>query len=575
MSTTEDVKKLIDGTASEKDWDSYFTVKLSEMFSDYSNIVNGVPTTINRGFKRVGYTNLRNFYEGDQWLYVPESGQDTKVYNFCRPTVINYTAFMTNEPLDIDAASEDITDPVEVARAEAKEKVLMEILDDNSFPIQFEEGVQNGSLLGDSIILGPFYDENEDRIWFQNVKRPENVKIIWKDDKYKEIFGFIQNYFISPEKATELWGDEIKKADATLQTTQVSSTVAETTTEEKRARFMVEVRDAWTDSVNMLKIGEKIVKFDQREPDFVPIVYVANIIHPTEPFGISDLEDMLDAQVEYNEKKSDISEIINEQAFSKIWGKNLKPQEVESGYMQMIDIGDEGELIQDPRRTNVNNLSQEIASIKSDAFNLSGLNENIFGGAGVRAVTGRALAVLMQTINNRIKGRQTRWTKGLQTLFKNIFILIENTQGEDGKALINGFYKTDIVFPGTLLRNITDEINKFNAKLQSQETTMKNIGVPSPKDEKKLMKKELSDEMLMIEISRSPQLQLQVAQLRDQAIAQRTAGNKPQLREDENQGDEEPASAGGAPQQSSQTLEGAINQTNQRNGASVPIVREE
>lgn len=575
MALTEDVKKLVDGTATEKDWDTYFTNKLAEMSSDYSNLVNGIPNTINKGLKRAGYTILRRFYDGDQWDYIPESGQDVKVYNLCRPIVINYTAFMTNEPLDIDVPPSEITDQIEVARAELKEKILKDILDDNLFLFQFEDAVQNGSLLGDSIILGPFYDENADKISFQNVKRPENVKIIWKDDKYKEIFGYIQNYFISPEKATELWGDKIEKAGAKLQPTQVSSTVAETTTEERRVRFMVEVQDAWTDSVHMLKVGGKIVIFDEREADFVPIIYVPNIIHPTEPYGVSDLEDVLDPQVEYNEKKSDISEIINEQAFSKIWGKNLKPQEIESGYMQMIDIGDEGELIADPRRTNINNLAVEIGAVKSDIFNLSGLNENIFGGSGVRAVTGRALAVLMQTINNRIKGRQARWTIGLQTLFKNIFILIENTQGTEGKELVDGKYKTDIVFPGTLLRNITDEINKFNAKLQSQETTMKNIGVPSPKDEKRLMKKELEDEMMMIEISRSPQLQLQIAQIREQSAAQKTAGNKPQLREDENQGDEEPASAGGVPQQSSQTLQGSVNQNNQRNGTSVPISKEE
>ncbi|MCK5590718.1 MAG: phage portal protein, partial [Candidatus Pacebacteria bacterium] len=328
--------------------------------------------------------------------------------------------------------------------------------------------------------------------------------------------------------------------------------------------------DCYTADTHMVILADSVVlKYEVNNHGFVPIIHVPNIIHQEEPWGISDIEGLLDAQVEYNEKNSDMSEVIAQNAYDYIFGKNLNPSEVQSGRVNLIDVGDEAELIADPRRGRSGDLTNDISKRLSDIFKISGLNENIFGGVGVRAITGRALSVLMQTVNNRIKGRQTRWTEKLQEMFKNIFVLMEKyTDG--GKELVGEYYKVDIFFPGTLVRNITDEINKFNAKVQSQETTMKNMGVPSPKDEKKLIKRELEDKMLMIEISRNPAMQLQVQQMLQQMVAEEVAGDKPTLREDENQEGDEPASAAGAPQQGSQSLAGAVAQAAQRGGGSVP-----
>jgi len=564
-------KKIASKKATAADYGKYFQEKNSELEIEYTHLIDGTMTKSNRGYRKVGYAKLRDFFDGDQWDYVPESGQKMRTYNFCRGVILNYTAFMTSEPIDIAIAPKNISDDIEVARAEAKEKVLLDILDDNQFNVLFEQAIQNGSLLGDSIILGPFYNEVTDRITIQNIKRPENVRIIWTDDSFSEISGFIHHYYVTPEKAYEIWADQIEEKNITLNTVEMTN-VRDLTSNVKTMRRMVEVMDCWTADVHYLQVGSKELDFTEHNWGFVPITHVPNILHPTDAYGTSDLEDILDAQVEFNEKNSDMSEIINEQAFSKIFGKNLKPQEVQSGVMQLIDMGDEAELMSDPRRTSTADLSNEISRRQSSLYQLSGLNENIFGGQGVRAVTGRALAVLMQTVNNRIKGRQVRWTLALQLLFKNIFKLVEEYI-PNGKELVGGYYKTDIFFPGTLMRNITDEINKFNAKLQSQETTMKNLGIPSPREERKLMVKEMKDDIMMVEISRNPALQLQIHQMLQQQVAGKVAGNGPQIREDENM-DEQPSAAGGAPQQSAVSAAGAVNQSNQRNGSSVALESE-
>ncbi len=559
---TEEDKEL-----KEQDWLRYFIEKDTQLDTEKNQLLNGVQTRSGDGLRRAGYNTLRDFFDGDQWQYSPEGGQIARVYNYCRPIVYNFTAFMANEPVDVDVPPSDITDEVEVARSEIKEKVLRDILDDNRFDTAIvEAGALNGSLLGDTIIVGPIYNKKEDKVKLYQVKNPENVKIIWKDDSYREIFGFVWYRYLSYEKAYEQFGEQAEKRGITFKS---APDIAKSSAYVKHQRDLVEFKYCYTDKVRAVLVDDKLLDFEVHDYGFVPISHIVNIPHPEEPWGISDIEDLLDAQTEYNEKNADMSEIIKQTAFPYIFGKNLRPTEVQAGQVNLIDVGDEAEILNDPRGGRSADVAGDIQKRLSDVYQISGLNENVFGGQNVRSVTGRALAVLMQTVNNKIKGRQMRWAIALQEMFANIFVLLEKFT-ENGKELVGEYYRTDIFFPGTLLRNITDEINKFNAKLQSQESTMKNLGVPSPKDEKKLMKRELEDQMMMVEISRNPGLQIQLHQMMQQQLAEKMAGQKPQLSEDENF-DEQPTSMGGAPQQSALGMEGAIRQAGQRAGASTPM----
>jgi hypothetical protein len=244
---------IIDDKATEAKWKKYFISKNTELDTEYADLTGGTKDRQGRGYRKAGYNNLRDFYDGDQWKYVPEGGKPMRTYNFCRTVVNNYTAFMTNEPVDIDVPSADINDEVEVLRSEMKEKALKDILKDNQFNFQFEASVQNGTLLGDSVIIGPFYDEKKDRIWFKNVKRPENVRMIWKDSNYDELFGYIHHYFLSMEQAYTMFHELAEKAGVTF--SEDFARMQMDTQYNQVARRMTRVLDCWTDKVHMGLIG--------------------------------------------------------------------------------------------------------------------------------------------------------------------------------------------------------------------------------------------------------------------------------------------------------------------------------
>ena len=535
----------------EDQWRNYVIKTNAELEIDCYNRKNGIKTQVGT-LKYVGYTKLREFFDGDQWEYIPEAGGHLRVYNYVATTVFNYTAFMTNEPVEFDVPPREITDPIEIVRAETKETILKEILKDNEFNIQFEEAAQNGSLLGDSFILGPFYDDLNKRIYFQNVKKPENIKIVWSDDSYREMEGFIHNYYLSLEKAERIFKAQLKEKGINLIATLMPSS------DETTSQQMVEIMEYWDDERRVLIINNKLLDYTEHNWGFIPLLYVRNIPHPERPWGISDVENMLDSQVEYNEKNQDVSEILKASAFPTIFGKNLKPMQIQSGLMQLIDIGDEAELMPDPRRAGAAPIEVALNNRRGDIFNISGINEVLYGGTTVRQATGRALSVLMQSVNNRIKGRQERWSVALQRFSANIFRLLELYFG--AKDIIGGSYKVDIFFPGTLLRNVTDELNKYAREVQSQYTTMKNLGVPSPKDEQTIMKKEKLDKAdLEMEIQQKAQ------QMMAEAVAQQrgTPATKPVQQEYEGQ-EEQPTAVAGVREQSATTPEGEITQGMQR-----------
>ncbi len=516
--------------------------------TDVQERLYGVKNTRGTGYVRAGYVTLRKFYEGDQWTISKEDGASMRVYNHCRPIVLNYTAFLSNEEPEIDIPPRDAKDDVELARVKEVEGLVKEVFDDNNFGFEFEKATMNGSLLGDSMIIGPFWDAAKKRIWFKNVKRPEYVTIIWSSSDYETMLGYVISYRITVEQARNLYGEKADELGISLQPTQEPQREGDTNQSQMQ---YVEVKELWDDTYKVTLINNKCIDYEQHDWGFITLTYVPNTPHPTLPWGVSDLEDVLDPQQEYNESAAEQRDILKQVAYPAIFGSNLQVEEVIAGVAKIYDLGDEAKVFPDPRNTNFPFLANYLSGRKNDISSTSGLND-IFTGSSenVFKSTGRALSVLMQPVTNRVKARQRRWRKSLRQLVGNTLRLVE-LYVEGGSKLVDGHYDCDIFFPGTLLRNVTEELNKLNLKVQSQYTTMKNIGIASPKDEQEMMKKEYDDESLMIELSRAPQLRVQLKQQKEAVKTENRGGkNKstaPTLSEGQNQPGESPASAPGVP----------------------------
>lgn len=582
------VNPLVNKNLTEDQLRAFVIEKDRELDQDWNDRVSGINNSTGTGKKIAGYLNLRNFYEGDHWSYLREDGLPIRAYNYCRTTILNYTSFLANEAPEDDVPPRDTLDEIEIARAEEVEKLLGEIKDDNNYPTVFSDAAQNQSLLGDCFIFGPYIEwvvtgweqsklkdtegnylmipKKVPRIRFKNIKRIENVRIFWSDEDFTEYEGFIFYYRVSEKQAERIYREQMNKRGIT----KIPRTEPENYT--KTTSYpMTTIKVYWDDTYMLAMVGDVILDFVKHDWGFVPGLLVKNVPHPTRPWGVSDIEDMLDAQVEYNETAVDTRGKIKQVAVPHVfYSGDGEPVQYTAGVAQMIKIGENDRIFPDPMGQSTAPFEQYAADRKNDIHQLSMISEIFYGGAMTAKATGRALSVLMQGVNNKVKQKQQYWKVALQSLNANILRLIE-IYFPIGKQLIQGYYKTDIFFPSILIRNVTEEINKFNMKLQSQYTTMKNLGIPNPKEEVKVMKREWDDQSISIEISRNPQLRMQLQQMIAQQMGQgggqtpQAGGGNPQLTEGDGgagvSADESaPLSSPGVPQQAPSSGQGAIAQ---------------
>jgi len=294
------------------------------------------------------------------------------------------------------------------------------------------------------------------------------------------------------------------------------------------------------------------------------------------------VEHELDPQQEYNERASDLADIIKEIAKPSYWGKNLDNlTEVRSGQIVIYQVGDDGDIQAMPKSGQTMAVESYLNDRKNDIIALSGLNQVLYPGSQVLQSTGRALSVVMQGVNNKVSLRKEWWTKAFKDLNKTILYHAEQNIPQ-AKLLIGGYYKSDVFISSVLMRSVADEINKFQAKIQSLTTTQHNVGIPNPSEEQKLMKEELQDEILATEIAKQPGLLHQILAERVALMNQQTGGamtamgqgglngaNPPISTEAENEPGQNPQSGQGVA--SPVSPEGAMRQMASRNGAPTMI----
>lgn len=526
-----------------------------------------------------GYQTLRDFYKGKQWSFRKEGGGTMRTYNYVFTIVENMTAFLTNEPPQISCPAKNITDPVERSLAEGKTKLLTEIHEINSIGLVFQRAARTASITGDAFIFGaiPTFSTKEDgtrefeSIRYWNVERPENIRVIWKDENFNEIGAFIKQYRISVAQAKKLFREELKDKNFHVESDLDPENPSNTSSTEVP---MITIKEYWDDKdyLLMFNADNKPVHYVNHNWGFIPLQYVPNIHLPGEPKGTSDIEHELDPQQEYNERASDLADIIKEIARPAYWGKNLDNlTEVRSGQIVIYQVGDDGDIQAMPKSGQTMAVESYLNDRKNDIIALSGLNSVLYPGSQVLQATGRALSVVMQGVNNKVSLRKEWWVRAFKEINKSILYHAEN-HIPNAKLLIGGYYKTDVFISSVLMRSVADEINKFQSKVQSLTTTQNNVGIPNPGEEQKLMKEELQDEILATEIAKQPGLLHQI--LADRA-AQMNAGSpmngaNPMINsEEDNEPGENPQSSAGVA--SPVSPEGAVRQMASRNGAPTQI----
>ncbi len=559
----------------EADLKAEYTENKSDTEKDLNFRLQGVTATRGSSGKQfVGYDALTQFYRGDQWDHDEPPGASQKTDNYCAVIVDNFASLLFDAPVEINCPSQDESDDELEIKSEIKEVLLNRIYEDNDAnEIIFPELSKCGSLYGDAFIKGPLIDKNNStdpakwKVVFYNVENPANIRVIFEDENYKKLYGFIDTTSVSPLKANKAFNNKLKERNIDIKdlikkaSARSAQRFQPNINAQQTNQKMILKSEYWTSEVMAVFLEDELIDWWWHDYGFVPLEYIKNIHVPNHPYGKSDLEDVIDPQLEYNQTKNDLANALKFLSTINLKGKNLDGIEVlVHGLSKIFNLPEDGELEPIQRSGDPYASGNQVDNNRRAILDVSGISEALMSTVGSNMnPSGRAMAVALQSVIRKLNPRIKRYQKALKSLNKNIFRLLERYWPKS-KQIIMGDYTNEVSIVSTVLRNIVDELSKLQGGVQSLTTTQKNLGIPQPKIEQKRMKKDLMDPILGTQFARQPGL-LQQMQMSSPEGEPGTPGSDGQgLANTPNQG----GTKGVSP-------EGAIAANNQRASGAAPV----
>lgn len=545
--TPEEVKTI------EKDLTEKFNDIDKDTKRDLIARVAGVPAKAGAtGMQFVGYTTLEQFYRGDQWLFNEPPGASQRTDNYCAVVVDVLSSLVFDDQPEISCPPDDPTDDLDVAAAEAREKLIQRVYEDNESKTELDELAKVGSLYGDAFIIGPWVEKRDEKdrvvapdasgkwkICFSHCENPAEIRVHFTDMNFKHIDAYIWDHEFSLTEAKRLYGDKAKERGIVLE----KSIRGLTQLGIARDSYipMCKITQVWDDTYKSVFINGQLLDWWKHDWGFVPIEFVKNIHSPNHPYGKSDIEDIMDPQMLHNRVSNDLANLLRWFSTVNMWGKNIEGmQALVAGLSKIYSLPEDGELHTFEKPGDpyiVNTFAQQR---KGAITEISGMSDSFLSSSQVSASSGRALAVAFQGVLRKLNPKMKRYALALQNLNKKILRLYEIYFPET-EAIIQKKYRNEVYIAATMFRNITDTLNKFQGGLISHETAMKEAGVKLPNEERKLMRKDLQDPVLGPQVARQPQL-------------------LPQLSEGQNQPGDQPAPGPGNLQSSPEGMAASMNQ---------------
>lgn len=514
---------------------------------------NGVPARNgSSGYQLAGYVTLERYYRGDQWDHDEPPGASQRTDNYCAVIVDTLSSLVFDDDPDVSCPTDDPSDQVLETIAEAKESLLMRVWRDNSFRTSFNDWSKVGSLYGDAFIKGPFMEKDRDGKWkivFAHVENPGSIRPLWKDSRYREMDGFIDETRMSLQKATRLYGKVAETRGIKLN--KELDSADDTRRDPDTRQPMVRISEFWTDTYCARFVKDKLLTVDFHNWGFIPLQHVRNSYIPNYPYGKSDIEDVLDPQQMHNRTMNDMANLLRWISTVNLWGKNLDRMEaLVAGLSRLYNLPEDGEIHAFEKPGDPYIANTFVQERRNAIINIAGISEAMLSSSQVSVSSGRALAMAFQGTLRKLNPRMKSYEKALENLNENIFRLLEIYFPET-KEIINGDYRNEVRLSATILRNIVDTLNKLSAGTISLDTAQKELGVPRPKMEQKVIRKNLEDPILGPQIARQPAL-------------------LPRLQEGQNQPGENPMAG---PGQKFSSPEGAVAQAAQQ-AAGAPGITE-
>jgi hypothetical protein len=498
--------------------------------------------------------NKRHFYysppRGDQW---PEDakkrpGKIHMTENVIKPAVEIRARLEAILPRL--ALVPPTTDPATRKQAEGVEKMVYRFLELANWEVQLAMTSKTKNLYGKTFFK-VFWNNDEKRPDFTAIEQPQNLRVGWGDSNYETVDWIIYEYAISPIQAMRRFpdvqvspnqgkdkplkievlegagdhADPIDSIDSGTAGTIGGGTVEQRPFRPQRKRYtltdyerkQVRVWDYWyidEDGVvqNVIMLNRTVVaEGTHSELIGIPYIPVPNDREPGNPEGMSIVDDLVDLQIEFNRLMSHWMQAIADNIDPAYQLRGEGNDEVPAGSIPAAGdaVAPGGNRFFEVINKGVGNIyqmSEAVAALWNEIHRRTGLSEVLWGQLPGAQTSGRAVAIQIEGASNRIGIARLYMYNALIQVLVMWLAMIERMDVKiktpDGETLaladkVKGMRRWKVIAPEITPRDVIEatmnEINKINAKLSSNRSSMDRLGEDSPEDELELIREERSD----------------------------------------------------------------------------------
>jgi hypothetical protein len=153
----------------------------------------------------------------------------------------------------------------------------------------------------------------------------------------------------------------------------------------------------------------------------IPVVHIANLPASGSPWGLSDIQDIIALNREYNEKATEISDILNYHAAPVTVLIGAKASQLEKGAKKVWAIPNKDASIQNLGLTPM----QYLEMIKRSMHEITGVPETALGQVQpISNTSGVALAIQYQPMMNRYNLKKIQYGQGIANINKYVMLTL-------------------------------------------------------------------------------------------------------------------------------------------------------
>lgn len=345
---------------------------------------NDVPVWLQHSQRIYKYLNLWRYYRGEHWNYAPNPGEPVVTANYVRKFVDKHNQYLFGNGFTINANMGGET------YQKAEDALNINWEKNNTELIGFEMG-QTGGVTGDCWVNVGL---DEDSVFGTRIK-----------------YSIIPSHFVFPifTKSSQL------KYDALL-LQWPEMVVTQNDFGRIRTRTKI-VGQYWTkDMYWELEDGQPIDAGKKNLLNEIPFVHISNVPVVGDFWGLSDMQDVVDLNREFNEKMTDISDIINYHAAPVTIIFGATANQLQKGARKTWSLANKDARVENlALQGELAASTQYLKDLKECLFQLSSMSPTAFGGIeAVSNTSGVSLSIQFAPIIEHMKIRRMTYAQGIQ-----------------------------------------------------------------------------------------------------------------------------------------------------------------